>query len=199
MQARAIIHAALAAAAEGVQVEPEIMVPLVSTVEELKRQRALITETIEAIFTDAGSRVPYTIGTMIELPRAALIADEIAAQADFFSFGTNDLTQTTFGLSRDDAGRFLPLYVDRGILPADPFQVLDQEGVGKLVAMGTELGRRTKPGLKVGICGEHGGDPSSVAFCERIGLDYVSCSPFRVPIARLAAAQAVIAGGEQDR
>ncbi len=199
MQARAIIEAALAAAADGVGVEPEIMVPLVSTVEELKRQRALITDTIEAIFADAGARVPYTIGTMIELPRAALIADEIAAQADFFSFGTNDLTQTTFGLSRDDAGRFLPLYVDRGILPADPFQVLDQEGVGKLVALGTELGRKTKPDLKVGICGEHGGDPSSVAFCERIGLDYVSCSPFRVPIARLAAAQAVIAAGEGDK
>jgi len=199
MQARAIIQAALAATKEGVHVEPEIMVPLVSTVEELKRQRALITETIEAIFVEAGARVPYTIGTMIELPRAALIADEIAAEADFFSFGTNDLTQTTFGLSRDDAGRFLPLYVDRGILPADPFQVLDQEGVGKLVEMGTQLGRKTKPGLKVGICGEHGGEPSSVAFCERIGLDYVSCSPFRVPIARLAAAQAVIAGGDDDK
>ncbi|MDQ2784885.1 MAG: pyruvate, phosphate dikinase [Chloroflexota bacterium] len=199
MQARAIIEAALAATQEGIQVEPEIMIPLVSTVEELKRQRALIAETIEAIFAEAGARVPYTIGTMIELPRAALIADEIAAQADFFSFGTNDLTQTTFGLSRDDAGRFLPLYVDRGILPADPFQVLDQEGVGKLVEMGTRLGRQTKPGLKVGICGEHGGEPSSVAFCERIGLDYVSCSPFRVPIARLAAAQAVIAGSDSDR
>jgi len=130
---------------------------------------------------------------MIELPRAALLADEIATEADFFSFGTNDLTQTTFGLSRDDAGRFLPLYVERGILPADPFQVLDQKGVGKLVETGTKLGRVTKPGLKVGICGEHGGEPSSVAFCHRIGLDYVSCSPFRVPIARLAAAQAALA------
>jgi len=129
---------------------------------------------------------------MIELPRAALLADEIATEADFFSFGTNDLTQTTFGLSRDDAGRFLPLYVERGILPADPFQVLDQKGVGKLVETGTRLGRTTKPGLKVGICGEHGGEPSSVAFCHRIGLDYVSCSPFRVPIARLAAAQAAL-------
>ncbi len=199
MQARAIIHAALDAARDGVRVEPEIMVPLVSTVEELRRQRELIAETVEAVFAEVGATVPYTIGTMIELPRAALIADEIATQADFFSFGTNDLTQTTFGLSRDDAGRFLPLYVDRGIMPADPFQVLDQEGVGKLVAMGTELGRRTKPHLKVGICGEHGGEPSSVAFCERIGLDYVSCSPFRVPIARLAAAQAVIAAREGDK
>jgi pyruvate, orthophosphate dikinase len=199
MQARAIITAAIDVAADGVSVEPEIMVPLVSTVEELKRQRALIAETIDEIFTSTGKQVPYTIGTMIELPRAALIADEIATEADFFSFGTNDLTQTTFGLSRDDAGRFLPLYVDRGILPADPFQVLDQQGVGKLVAMGTELGRQTKPSLKVGICGEHGGEPSSVAFCDRIGLDYVSCSPFRVPIARLAAAQAAIAGGERDK
>jgi pyruvate,orthophosphate dikinase len=199
MQARAIITAALDVAADGVSVEPEIMVPLVSTVEELKRQRALIAETIDEVFKKTGQQVPYTIGTMIELPRAALIADEIATEADFFSFGTNDLTQTTFGLSRDDAGRFLPLYVDRGILPADPFQVLDQQGVGKLVAMGTELGRQAKPLLKVGICGEHGGEPSSVAFCDRIGLDYVSCSPFRVPIARLAAAQAAIAGGERDK
>jgi pyruvate, orthophosphate dikinase len=199
MQARAIITAALDVAADGVRVEPEIMVPLVSTVQELKRQRALIAETIEEVFARTGTRVPFSIGTMIELPRAALIADEIATEADFFSFGTNDLTQTTFGLSRDDAGRFLPLYVDRGILPADPFQVLDQQGVGKLVAMGTELGRKTKPALKVGICGEHGGEPSSVAFCDRIGLDYVSCSPFRVPIARLAAAQATIAGVERDR
>jgi pyruvate, orthophosphate dikinase len=192
MQARAIITAAIDVTNEGVRVEPEIMVPLVSTVEELRRQRALITETIEEVFASTGKRVHVTIGTMIELPRAALIADEIAQEADFFSFGTNDLTQTTFGLSRDDAGRFLPLYVDRGILPADPFQVLDQAGVGKLVAMGTELGRKTKPSLKIGICGEHGGEPSSVAFCERIGLDYVSCSPFRVPIARLAAAHAAL-------
>lgn len=194
MQARAIIDAALQVADEGVTVEPEIMVPLVSTVEELKRQRALIDETAEQRFAAAGKRVRYTVGTMIELPRAALLADEIATEADFFSFGTNDLTQTTFGLSRDDAGRFLPLYVERGILPADPFQVLDQKGVGKLVDTGTKLGRTTKPGLKVGICGEHGGEPSSVAFCHRIGLDYVSCSPFRVPIARLAAAQAALKG-----
>ncbi len=194
MQARAIIDAALIVAAEGVTVEPEIMVPLVSTVEELKRQRALIEETAEERFRAVGRRVHYTVGTMIELPRAALLADEIATEADFFSFGTNDLTQTTFGLSRDDAGRFLPLYVERGILPADPFQVLDQKGVGKLVETGTKLGRMTKPGLKVGICGEHGGEPSSVAFCHRIDLDYVSCSPFRVPIARLAAAQAALAG-----
>ena len=193
MQARAIIDAALIVAAEGVTVEPEIMVPLVSTVEELKRQRTLIEETAEERFRAVGRRVRYTVGTMIELPRAALLADEIATEADFFSFGTNDLTQTTFGLSRDDAGRFLPLYVERGILPADPFQVLDQKGVGKLVETGTKLGRVTKPGLKVGICGEHGGEPSSVAFCHRIGLDYVSCSPFRVPIARLAAAQAALA------
>jgi len=168
-------------------------------VEELKRQRALITETIDAIFANAGKTVPYTIGTMIELPRAALIADAIAAEADFFSFGTNDLTQTTFGLSRDDAGRFLPLYVDRGILPADPFQVLDQEGVGKLVAMGTQLGRQTKPDLKVGICGEHGGESRSVVFFEELGLDYVSCSPYRVPVARLAAAQASLDKVAKDK
>src|SRR5262249_15777659 len=144
-------------------------------------------------------RIAYTVGTMIELPRACLIANEIATEADFFSFGTNDLTQTTFGLSRDDAGRFLPLYVERGILPADPFQVLDQAGVGKLVEMGTHRGGRTKSNPKVGSCGEHGGEPSSVAFCHRIGLDYVSCSPFRVPIARLAAAQAAIATPERDK
>ncbi len=199
MQERAILQAALQVADEGAHVEPEIMIPLVSTVEELQRQRTLVEETAEAVFKQAGKRVAYTVGTMIELPRAALIADEIATVADFFSFGTNDLTQTTFGLSRDDAGRFLPLYVERGILPADPFQVLDQAGVGKLVEMGTRLGRATKPNLKVGICGEHGGEPSSVAFCHRIGLDYVSCSPFRVPIARLAAAQAAIATTERDK
>jgi pyruvate,orthophosphate dikinase len=199
MQARAILQAAIEVAQQGVHVEPEIMIPLVSAVEELKRQRVLVEETAEAVFAKAGRRIDYAIGTMIELPRAALIADRIATVADFFSFGTNDLTQTTFGLSRDDAGRFLPLYVERGILPADPFQVLDQAGVGQLVEMGTQRGRQTKEHLKVGICGEHGGEPSSVAFCHRIGLDYVSCSPFRVPIARLAAAQAAIAGEERDR
>ena len=199
MQARAIITAALDVLAEGIVAEPEIMVPLVGTVEELRRQREVIVKTVDAVLKDTGKQVPYTVGTMIELPRAALMADEIAREADFFSFGTNDLTQTTFGLSRDDAGRFLPLYVDRGILPADPFQVLDQQGVGKLVEIGTQLGRQTKPELKVGICGEHGGEPSSVAFCHRTGLDYVSCSPFRVPIARLAAAQAAIASSERDR
>jgi pyruvate,orthophosphate dikinase len=142
------------------------------------------------VFAAEGVTIPYLVGTMIELPRAALVAGEIAAEAEFFSFGTNDLTQTTFGMSRDDAGRFLPNYVARGILPDDPFQTLDQAGVGKLVAIGTDLGRRARPDLHVGICGEHGGDPASIAFCARTGLDYVSCSPFRVPIARLAAAHA---------
>ena len=168
------------------------MIPLVATVEEFRHQRAIVDRVAREVFADGGA-VPYLVGTMIELPRAALTASAIAAEAEFFSFGTNDLTQTTLGLSRDDAGRFLGEYVSLGILADDPFQVLDQEGVGRLITMATESGRASRPGLKVGICGEHGGEPRSIAFCHRNGLDYVSCSPFRVPIARLAAAQAALA------
>jgi pyruvate,orthophosphate dikinase len=192
MQARAIFEATVRAHRRGVDVKPEIMVPLVATLKEFEHQRAIIDKVAEDVMGVMGERVPYLVGTMIELPRAALTADEIAKSAEFFSFGTNDLTQTTFGLSRDDAGRFLPLYIDRGILPEDPFQVLDAGGVGKLVRMAVTDGRATRPNLKVGICGEHGGEPRSVAMCHAMGLDYVSCSPYRVPIARLAAAQAVL-------
>jgi len=155
-------------------------------------QEKIIRETAEKVFAEKGSRVDYLVGTMIEIPRAALTANLIAEKADFFSFGTNDLTQMTFGYSRDDAGKFLKVYLENGILKDDPFAVLDQEGVGQLVEMGTRLGRAVNPELKVGICGEHGGEPASVKFCHRVGMNYVSCSPFRVPIARLAAAQAVI-------
>jgi len=175
---------------------PEIMVPLISTRAELEDQKRVIEETAAAVFDEQDATVDYRIGTMIEIPRAALLADDIAEVADFFSFGTNDLTQMTFGFSRDDVGTFLPAYVDNGVLPHDPFQVLDQEGVGQLVRMGTERGRSAQPNLKVGICGEHGGEPRSVAFFQNVGLDYVSCSPFRVPIARLAAAQAALAQDE---
>jgi len=190
MQTRAILEAAVELKQEGVEVHPEIMVPLVGTREEIEHQRRVIEETAEKVFQEKGDRVDYLVGTMIEVPRAALLADQIAEVAEFFSFGTNDLTQLTFGYSRDDAGKFLPYYIENKILKDDPFQTLDQEGVGQLVRMGTERGRATRPSLKVGICGEHGGDPASVAFCYEVGLDYVSCSPFRVPIARLAAAQA---------
>src|SRR5881628_3985247 len=168
------------------------MVPLVSVSEELKQQAQIIHDVAREVMGEHGMKFEYSVGTMIELPRAALTAHKIAEHADFFSFGTNDLTQTTFGLSRDDSGRFLPSYVDRKILADDPFQVLDREGVGELVRLGTERGRSVKPDLKVGICGEHGGDPSSIAFCNEIGLNYVSCSPYRVPVARLAAAQAAL-------
>jgi pyruvate, orthophosphate dikinase len=192
MQVRAIFEAACEVQGEGVEVKPEIMVPLVSTAEELRNQAELIHEVARQVTGEHGMNVAYTVGTMIELPRAALTADKIAEYADFFSFGTNDLTQTTFGLSRDDSGRFLSKYVEVKILPDDPFQVLDREGVGQLVKIGTERGRAAKPGLKVGICGEHGGEPRSIAFCHLIGLDYVSCSPFRVPVARLASAQAAL-------
>ena len=192
MQARAIIEAAMDAQAEGTVVTPEIMVPLVGSLNELKMQAEVITATAEQVFAERGAKVDYKIGTMIEVPRAALTADEIAKVADFFSFGTNDLTQMTFGFSRDDAGKFLKIYQEKGILKNDPFQILDQEGVGQLVKMGTEKGRSTKSHLKVGICGEHGGEPSSVKFCASLGMNYVSCSPFRVPIARVAAAQAAV-------
>ena len=192
MQGRAIFEAAVRAMRRGLDVRPEIMIPLVATVAEFDHQRAILERVAEQVLGAMGERVPYLIGTMIELPRAALTADEIAASADFFSFGTNDLTQTTFGLSRDDAGRFLPHYIDKGILKDDPFQVLDERGVGKLVKFAVAEGRRVRPTLKVGICGEHGGEPRSVALCHGMGLDYVSCSPYRVPVARLAAAHAAL-------
>jgi len=192
MQARAILQAACVVAGEGVDVHPEIMIPLVGHVKELQLQRKVVLETAEKVFEEMGRKVDYLIGTMIELPRAALTADEIAHEAEFFSFGTNDLTQTALGLSRDDAGRFLPFYVEQGIYEADPFGSLDQNGVGQLVRMGFEKGRATRGDLKVGICGEHGGDPKSVAFCHDVGLNYVSCSPYRVPVARLAAAHAAL-------
>ena len=193
MQARAIFEAACTAQAEGATVIPEIMIPLVATETELAHQRQLVATVATDVLGAHGMTMAYSIGTMIELPRAALTAGRIAQHADFFSFGTNDLTQTTFGLSRDDSARFLSHYIQAKLLPDDPFQVLDQSGVGELVQIGTSRGRETKPDLKIGICGEHGGEPKSIAFCHRIGIDYVSCSPFRVPIARLAAAQATLA------
>jgi pyruvate,orthophosphate dikinase len=192
MQARAILEAAVRAMRRGIVVKPEIMIPLVSTVKEFENQRAIIEDVAEKVLGGMGERINYLIGTMIELPRAALTAAQIAQSAEFFSFGTNDLTQTTMGLSRDDAGRFLPSYIDRGILAEDPFQVLDTEGVGRLVRIAAEEGRSVRPKIKLGICGEHGGEPRSISFCHRIGLDYVSCSPFRIPIARLAAAHAAL-------
>jgi len=194
MQVRAIMEAACELVKnEGFSIIPEIMIPLIATASELHVLKQNAVAICEEVIAQYGVKVEYLIGTMIELPRAALTADEIAQEAEFFSFGTNDLTQTTFGLSRDDAGKFLPFYVDHGILPEDPFVSLDQVGVGKLVKMACQLGRATRPGIKLGICGEHGGDPSSVIFCHNIGLDYVSCSPYRVPIARLAAAHAALA------
>ncbi|MFP4691853.1 MAG: pyruvate, phosphate dikinase [Bacteroidales bacterium] len=192
MQTRAIIEAALNLKKKGVTAIPEIMIPLTGTDKEMKLQEQIVRNTAEQVFEERGDKVHYLVGTMIEIPRATLIADKIAQNAEFFSFGTNDLTQMTFGYSRDDAGRFLPIYLEKGLLENDPFQVLDQEGVGQLVKMGVERGRQGRPGLKIGICGEHGGEPSSVEFCHTVGMDYVSCSPFRVPIARLAAAQAVV-------
>jgi pyruvate,orthophosphate dikinase len=190
MQARAIFEAAVAVAKDGVKVYPEVMIPLVATVKEMANQAAIVNRVAQEVFKEKGKTVDYLVGTMIELPRAALVADDIAKEAQFFSFGTNDLTQTTFGFSRDDVNKILPTYLAEGILKQDPFAVLDREGVGQLVRMATERGRKTRPELKVGICGEHGGEPSSVEFCHQIGLNYVSCSPFRVLTARLAAAQA---------
>jgi len=192
MQAQAIFEAACEASAQGIEVLPEVMVPLVGDVEELRRQVDLVRRIANRVFTERKRKVEYQLGTMIELPRAALTAHKVAEVAEFFSFGTNDLTQTTFGLSRDDAGRFLPYYIDQGILKDDPFQTLDQEGVGQLIHHAVRLGRTTNPKLKVGICGEHGGDPRSVAFFHHAGFNYVSCSPFRVPVARLAAARAAL-------
>ena len=192
MQARAILGAALELKAEGVKTYPEIMVPLVGVVKELELQKEIIDATAKKLFEEKGDSIEYMVGTMIEIPRAAITADEIAEVAEFFSFGTNDLTQMGFGYSRDDAGKFLPIYLKKGILKNDPFQILDQDGIGQLVQIGTQKGRSTRENLKVGICGEHGGEPSSVEFCHRTGLNYVSCSPYRVPIARLAAAQAAL-------
>lgn len=192
MQTTAILEAALNLKKEGISITPEIMVPLVGLVSEFEEQEKIIRNTARKVFDKRKDQVPYMVGTMIEVPRAALTAEHIAERAEFFSFGTNDLTQMTFGYSRDDAGKFLKVYLEKGLLKEDPFEVLDQEGVGQLVMMGTEKGRKVKPDLKVGICGEHGGEPTSIDFCHRAGLNYVSCSPFRVPIARVAAAQAAL-------
>ena len=193
MQTRAVIKAALAVnASKGYNIVPEIMIPLVGEVKELKFVKDVVVKTADAVIAEAGAELKYKVGTMIEIPRAALTADEIAKEAEFFSFGTNDLTQMTFGFSRDDAGKFLNAYYEHKIYENDPFARLDQVGVGKLVKMAAELGRATRPDIKLGICGEHGGDPTTIEFCHKVGLNYVSCSPFRVPIARLAAAQAAI-------
>jgi len=193
MQARAIFEGAIAVAKEtGNAPHPEIMIPLIATRKELEITRAQVDGEAKAVFAETGMTIEYSVGTMIELPRAAMLAGQIAEVADFFSFGTNDLTQTVFGLSRDDAGTFLPRYVELGILPKDPFVSIDVEGVGEMIRIAAEKGRAAKSTLKLGICGEHGGDPASIAFCELVGLDYVSCSPYRVPVARLAAAQAAL-------
>jgi pyruvate,orthophosphate dikinase len=193
MQVQAIFEAACEAAKKGITVKPEVMIPLTGHVNELKVSQVELEEVAKKVMAEQGIEIEYKFGTMIEIPRAAVTADEIATLAQFFSYGTNDLTQMTFGYSRDDAERrFLVKYVEQGILPNNPFQVLDRDGVGKLVKMGVRLGRKTRPELEVGICGEHGGEPSSIEFCHLAGLHYVSCSPFRVPVARLAAAQAAI-------
>jgi pyruvate,orthophosphate dikinase len=192
MQTRAIIEAAINMKAQGFDVRAEIMVPLVGTVREFNAQAKVIRATVATVFAERGAEIEYLLGTMIETPRAALIADSIGAQAQFFSFGTNDLTQMTMGFSRDDAGKFLPAYLKDGMYERDPFQSIDQKGVGLLVEMAVQKGRSARPGIKLGICGEHGGDPASIGFFHKVGLDYVSCSPFRVPIARLAAAQAAL-------
>ena len=203
MQARAIIEGAIEAAEDGAAaVIPEIMIPLVSVAPELKSLKKVVDDTARDIINETGQVIEYIVGTMIELPRAALTADELAKEALFFSFGTNDLTQTTLGLSRDDAGAFLPFYVEKSLMPQDPFVSIDVDGVGQLVRIACEKGRQTREDIKLGICGEHGGDPASINFCEEVGLDYVSCSPYRVPIARLAAAQASVRqakGTKKDR
>jgi pyruvate,orthophosphate dikinase len=193
MQARAIFEAAANVKRRGTEVEPEVMIPLVGHIKELEHQEQIVRSVAEEVIKSSSVKFRYLIGTMIETPRGALTADEVAKAAEFFSFGTNDLTQTTLGVSRDDAGRFLIPYVERGIYVKDPFEAIDRAGVGELMKIAVEKGRRTKGNLKLGICGEHGGEPSSVEFCHEIGLDYVSCSPFRVPIARLAAARAALA------
>ena len=192
MQSRAIIEAALNLKKRKIKTYPEIMIPLTGTYIEMKLQEEIVRATIAKVFEERGAKIDFLVGTMIEIPRAALIADQIAKSAEFFSFGTNDLTQMVFGYSRDDAGKFLPIYIEKGIIKEDPFQVLDQEGVGQLVDIAVKKGRKTRKKIKLGICGEHGGDPSSIEFFHRVGLQYVSCSPYRVPIARLAAAQSTI-------
>jgi pyruvate,orthophosphate dikinase len=192
MQARAIFEAAAATKKKKIPVLPEVMIPLVGNVKELRNQERLVRATAEAVMKEQGIKFDYLVGTMIEVPRGAITADEIATVAEFFSFGTNDLTQMTLGVSRDDAARFLVPYVEREIYAKDPFEVIDRDGVGQLMRMAVERGRKTRPAIKLGICGEHGGDPSSIEFCHLVGLNYVSCSPFRVPIARLAAARAAI-------
>ena len=192
MQARAIIEAAMNVRAQGTPVHVEIMVPLVGNHKELRYQKGIIDSTAEQVFSERNDKIDYMVGTMIEVPRAAVTANQIAEVAEFFSFGTNDLTQMTLGFSRDDIGKFLPIYLDKGILKNDPFQILDQNGVGQLIREAVFKGRGKRPMLKCGICGEHGGEPSSAEFCHYAGLNYVSCSPFRVPIARLAAAHAAL-------
>jgi pyruvate, orthophosphate dikinase len=197
MQTRAIIEAALTLKKKGLEVDPEIMIPLVGTPQEFRSQKLVVDQVAEQVFEEQDLRVAYKVGTMIEIPRAALVAEQIAKDAEFFSFGTNDLTQMTFGYSRDDAGKFLGEYLNQGILAQDPFQVLDVEGVGQLVSMATENGRKARADLKIGICGEHGGEPASVTFCYKQNMDYVSCSPYRVPVARLAAAEACLNEAEK--
>ena len=192
MQTRAILSAACELKKEGKDPKPEIMVPLVGILHELKQQKNIIQRVSKEVFAEYGVEVEFEIGTMIEIPRAALTADRIAEEAEYFSFGTNDLTQSTFGYSRDDIASFVPVYLEKKILKADPFAVLDQKGVGQLIKMAVEKGRAVRPGMRTGICGEHGGEPSSVKFCAKVGMNYASCSPFRVPIARLAAAQAAV-------
>jgi pyruvate,orthophosphate dikinase len=195
MQARAIIEAALNVKKKGKRPMPEIMIPLIGAVKELKLVKDEVIDEVNTVLKQRKAKLSYMVGTMIEIPRAALTADEVAEEAQFFSFGTNDLTQMTLGFSRDDAGKFLSEYVRKEIYASDPFQQVDQTGVGKLIDIGVTLGRKTRKNLKVGICGEHGGDPSSIDFCHRVGMNYVSCSPFRVPIARLSAAQAAVRNG----
>jgi pyruvate,orthophosphate dikinase len=192
MQARAIFEAACDVKKQGIDVEPEVMIPLVGFLPELKAQAKIVNATAKKVFEEKGVQVPYLVGTMIELPRACIVADQIAKEAQFFSFGTNDLTQTGLGMSRDDYGSFIRVYLESDLVPRDPFQTIDFDGVGGLMKIGVEKGRATRSDLKIGICGEHGGEPDSVKFCHQIGLNYVSCSPFRVPIARLAAAQAAL-------
>jgi pyruvate,orthophosphate dikinase len=192
MQTQAILGAAIELKKEGYDPHPEIMVPLTGILYEFEAQEKVIRDAAAALFEKEGMEIPFKVGTMIEIPRAALTANRIASRAEYFSFGTNDLTQMTFGYSRDDIASFLPVYLEKKILKVDPFQVLDQNGVGQLIEMAVDKGRSVRPDLKCGICGEHGGEPSSVKFCHKVGLNYVSCSPFRVPIARLAAAQAAI-------
>ena len=194
MQARAVFEAAAAVQKKGKKVRPEIMIPLVGYPRELKLQIEIVHRVAAEVAKEKKTKFNYLVGTMIEIPRAALVADEIAKDAEFFSFGTNDLTQTTLGMSRDDSGSFLPAYAELDIVPNNPFASIDQKGVGRLMEITRDLGRKTRPKIKLGICGEHGGEPSSVKFCHRLGLDYVSCSPFRVPIAKLAAAQAALGG-----